>query len=95
VLLAYLAIRHAAAPPGLAAWVFAWPLAKIIAILPVSLNGLGLREGTLAALLVPFGAQAAQVVAAGLVWQGVLFAAGLLGGLLYLSTPGARKAVAE
>lgn len=95
VLLAYIAIRHAAAPPALAAWIFAWPLAKVIAILPVSLNGLGLREGTLAALLVPLGAQGAQVVAAGLVWQGVLFAAGLLGGLLYLSTPGARKTVTE
>ena len=95
VLLSYLAVTTGPGAPGLAAWIFAWPLAKIIAILPVSLNGLGLREGTLAALLTPFGADAAQVVAAGLIWQAVLFAGELMGGLFYLTTPGIRKAVAE
>ena len=63
-------------------WMFAWPLAKIIAILPVSLNGLGLREATLAAFLVPFGADGAVIVAAGLVWQAVLFAGGGIGALV-------------
>ena len=63
-------------------WMFAWPLAKIIAILPVSLNGLGLREATLAALLTPFGANAAVIVAAGLMWQAILFAAGGIGALV-------------
>lgn len=63
-------------------WIFAWPLAKIIAVLPVSLNGLGLREATLAGFLAPFGASAPAVVAAGLVWQVVLFAAGGFGALV-------------
>ncbi|MCX8954045.1 lysylphosphatidylglycerol synthase transmembrane domain-containing protein [Ruegeria sp. NA] len=63
-------------------WIFAWPLAKIIAVLPVSLNGLGLREATLAGFLAPFGASAPAVVAAGLVWQVVLFTAGGLGALV-------------
>ena len=67
-------------------WMFAWPLAKIIADLPVSLNGLGLREASLAALLVQYGADPAAVVAAGLVWQAVLFLAGGLGGLVFLLT---------
>lgn len=66
----------------LAAWFFAWPLAKIVAVLPISLNGLGVRESSLAALLVPLGADAAQVVAAGLVWQAVMFAAGAIGALV-------------
>jgi uncharacterized membrane protein YbhN (UPF0104 family) len=61
------------------AWYFAWPLAKILAVLPISLGGLGLREASLAALLTPFGAVAADVVAAGLVWQAVLFLTGALG----------------
>jgi glycosyltransferase 2 family protein len=65
-----------------AAWFFAWPLAKIIATLPLSLGGLGVRESTLAAFLVPFGASAAQVVASGLAWQGVLYLAGALGALV-------------
>lgn len=66
----------------MAAWLFAWPLAKIIATVPISLGGLGVRESSLAALLAPFGADAAQVVASGLVWQAVLWLAGLLGALI-------------
>ena len=66
--------------PG--AWFFAWPLAKLLAVLPVSLGGLGLREASLAALLGPFGAAPAQVVTAGLTWQAVLWLAGILGALI-------------
>jgi len=63
-----------------AAWFFAWPLAKLLAVLPVSIGGLGVREAGLAALLAPFGASAAIVVAVGLIWQTILIAGGLLGG---------------
>ena len=73
-------------------WMFAWPLANIIAILPVSLNGLGLREATLAAFLAPFGAEAAVIVAAGLMWQAVLFAAGGIGALVLALSGLTRKA---
>mgnify|MGYP002682597535 CR=1 FL=1 len=37
-----------------AAWIFGWPIAKIVATLPLSLGGLGVRESSLAALLAPF-----------------------------------------
>lgn len=74
------------------AWMFAWALAKVIAVLPISLGGLGVREATLAALLVPFGAVAAEVVAAGLAWQAILFITGGLGGIiLAISGPGAIR----
>lgn len=66
------------------AWFFAWPLAKLVAVVPISLSGLGVREASLAALMAPFGANAAQVVAVGLLWQSVLFAGGLIGGLAML-----------
>jgi len=75
-----LAIAVGVASP-VAAWFFAWPLAKILAIVPISIAGLGIREGGLAALLTPFGAQPAKVVVAGLLWQSILFAGGLIGGL--------------
>ena len=65
-----------------AVWFFAWPLAKLLAVLPIALNGLGLREATLAGLMVPFGASGAEVVAAGLAWQAVLFATGILGAIV-------------
>ncbi len=66
------------------AWFFAWSAAKIIAIAPVSLGGLGLREATLARLLAPFGGDPAQVIAIGLVWQTLLYASGLIGALALL-----------
>jgi len=68
------------------AWYFAWPLAKLIAIIPVSLAGLGLREGSLAVLMAPLGAEPARVVAVGLMWQAILFAAGVVGGIMFLLT---------
>ncbi len=74
-----------------AAWFFAWPLAKIIATLPISLGGLGVRESSLAALLVPFGAAAAEVVAAGLAWQGILYLAGALGALVLAVSGGSLR----
>lgn len=70
---------------ALAPWFFAWPLAKIAAVVPISLNGLGLREGVLATLLVPFGAASAAIVASGLVWQGIMFCAGVIGALIYFT----------
>ncbi|MCU9849593.1 flippase-like domain-containing protein [Defluviimonas sp. WL0024] len=74
-----------------AAWFFAWPLAKIIATLPVSLGGLGVRESSLAALLAPFGAAAAEVVASGLAWQGILYLAGALGALVLALSGGSFR----
>jgi uncharacterized membrane protein YbhN (UPF0104 family) len=63
----------------IAAWFFAWSTAKIVAIAPISLGGLGVREAVMASLLAPLGADPAQVVAIGLVWQTVLYASGLIG----------------
>jgi uncharacterized membrane protein YbhN (UPF0104 family) len=68
----------------LAVWFLVWPLAKITAFLPISLGGLAVREGTLAGLLLPFGVPAALSVVCSLLWQSVLIAGGLLGGLLWL-----------
>jgi uncharacterized protein (TIRG00374 family) len=62
-----------------AAWFFAWSTAKIVAIAPISLGGLGVREAVMASLLAPFGADPAQVIAIGLIWQTVLYASGLIG----------------
>jgi uncharacterized membrane protein YbhN (UPF0104 family) len=77
------------------AWFFAWSLAKLIAIVPISLSGLGVREASLAVLMAPLGADPAKVVAVGLMWQVVLFAAGMLGGILFLVTGRAREAGSE
>ncbi|WP_459355724.1 lysylphosphatidylglycerol synthase transmembrane domain-containing protein [Roseibium sp. M-1] len=72
----------------LGAWIFAWPLAKVIAVLPISLGGLGVREATLSAILATVGADAAGVVAAGLIWHLVLIAGALLGVGLWVGSKG-------
>jgi uncharacterized protein (TIRG00374 family) len=62
-------------------WLFAWPLAKIAAVMPITQGGIGVREAALVVLLAPFGAPAPQVLATGIVWEGVIITAGLLAGL--------------
>jgi glycosyltransferase 2 family protein len=66
----------------LRAWLFAWPLSKIAAILPITQGGIGVREGALVALLAPLGAPAAQVLATGIAAEGVIICAGLISGLI-------------
>lgn len=68
-------------PSSIAMWLFAWPLAKLIATLPISIGGLGVREASLSGLFAPFGVAAAPVVAASLMWQTIVTAAGLVGAL--------------
>jgi len=65
-------------------WFLVWPLAKVAALLPISLGGLGLRDATLGALLVPLGVPMALGVVASLVWQSVLIAGGLIAGGVWL-----------
>jgi len=65
-------------------WLFAWPLAKIAAVMPITQGGIGVREAALVVLLVPFGAPAGQVLATGIVWEGVIITGGLLAGLTAL-----------
>lgn len=62
-------------------WLFAWPLSKIAAVLPITQGGIGVREAALVVLLVPFGAPSAQVLATGIAAEGIIIAGGLLSGL--------------
>ena len=62
-------------------WIFAWPMAKFSALVPLTQGGIGVREATLAGLLLPFGAPPAMTVAVGLAWEGITIAGALLGGL--------------
>jgi glycosyltransferase 2 family protein len=75
-------------------WFFAWPLAKIAALLPLTQGGIGVREAALVGLLAPFGASGPLVLAAGLIWEGIIIAGGLIAGataflLSRLQTPSA------
>ena len=77
---------------GLGAWFFAWPLAKVSAMLPISIGGLGVREAALAVFLGRFGVAGASAVGLGLIWQTVVVAAALPGAAAYFfSRPQAAK----
>ena len=80
ILTALLAISCGLLLP-LRVWFFAWPLAKLAALLPLTQGGIGVREAALVGLLSPFGAPGHLVLAAGLVWEGVVIAGGLIAGL--------------
>jgi uncharacterized protein (TIRG00374 family) len=79
ILTARLAVACGLALP-LRVWLFVWPLAKLAAVLPLTQGGIGVREAALVALLAPFGAASHLVLAAGLVWEGVIVAGGLVSG---------------
>lgn len=55
------------------------PVVAMAQVLPVSVNGLGLREGALVLLLGPLGVPTAQAVALGLLMYGMNLAVSLLG----------------
>lgn len=63
------------------AWLFAWPLAKFAAVIPITQGGIGVREAALVVLLVPFGAPPVQTAAVGLAWEAVIISGGLIAGL--------------
>ncbi|HET8966349.1 MAG TPA: lysylphosphatidylglycerol synthase transmembrane domain-containing protein [Candidatus Acidoferrum sp.] len=66
-------------------WLFAWPLAKLAALLPLTQGGMGIREAVLVALLLPFGAPSSLTLASGLIWEGIIIAGGLIAGAVALA----------
>lgn len=66
---------------ALAPWFLAWTAAKLSAILPISLGGIGVREAALVSVLAAYGAPPDGALAVGILWQGALIS-GSLGGFL-------------
>ena len=72
-------------------WFIAWPLAKLSAMLPVSLGGLGVREAALALILARYGISFSHSVGLGLLWESVLVAGAAIGGIFYFLSVGQVK----
>jgi uncharacterized membrane protein YbhN (UPF0104 family) len=66
---------------ALAPWFLAWTAAKLGALLPISLGGIGVREATLVSVLAAYGAPADAVLATGLLWEGAMVV-GSVGGFI-------------
>ena len=73
---------------GPTAWLFAWSLAKLAGLAPIGFNGIGVRDGAFAFLMVPLLAAdglsreelLARALAASLLWQALLVVGSLLAG---------------
>jgi glycosyltransferase involved in cell wall biosynthesis/uncharacterized membrane protein YbhN (UPF0104 family) len=70
------------------AFFIAVPLVALAATVPISLQGVGIREGGLALLLSQYGVPPEQGAALGFLWFLVAGASGLLGGVIYLAHRG-------
>ncbi len=68
----------------LATWFAVVPLVALAVVLPISINGVGVRENALAVLLAPHGVAAESAVAVGLIWLASQIVTGLIGGGLFL-----------
>jgi uncharacterized membrane protein YbhN (UPF0104 family) len=64
-------------------WVLV-PMVTLLTLLPVSINGLGVREGGTLLFLTPLGVPTSTAVTLAFLWFCVFGAAGLSGGLVYL-----------
>jgi uncharacterized membrane protein YbhN (UPF0104 family) len=61
------------------------PLVDLVSILPISISGIGVREGSYVGLLYLAGVETSQGLAFGLLGFLVVLAASLLGGIIYVS----------
>jgi uncharacterized membrane protein YbhN (UPF0104 family) len=68
----------------LATWFGSIPLVSLAMVLPISISGVGVREGGLAVLLEPHGVARDQAVAIGLLWFLTTIVCGLIGGACFL-----------
>jgi uncharacterized protein (TIRG00374 family) len=68
------------------------PMVTLLTLLPVSLNGMGVREGGMVLFLTPLGISSATALSLSLLWFSVFAVASLMGGGVYffsnLSRPG-------
>ncbi|MFZ5876629.1 MAG: lysylphosphatidylglycerol synthase transmembrane domain-containing protein [Nitrospirota bacterium] len=63
------------------------PLIAVATMIPVSLNGLGVREGAFVFFMAQVGVPEAQALSLALLWLVVLTASSAIGGLVWLATP--------
>ncbi|MBI5970730.1 MAG: flippase-like domain-containing protein [Deltaproteobacteria bacterium] len=67
------------------------PLTTVISMLPISLSGLGIREGAFIFLFTRVGAAKEQAIALSLMWFAIMAIVSIVGGLEYLRLGGRRK----
>lgn len=84
VVLVWMVGQAIAAPiPASYYWILV-PMVTLLTLLPVSLNGMGVREGAMVLFLAPLGVPEGTALSLGFLWFCVFTTTGLCGGLVYL-----------
>lgn len=69
--------------PGVYYWVVV-PMVSLLTVLPLSLNGMGIREGGLVLFLTPVGATETTALTIAFLWFAATTSVSLAGGFVYL-----------
>jgi len=72
---------------GLTAFIFIVPIVSIISMLPISLGGIGVREGSLVFIMVSLGASNEKSAMVSLLLFAMILFFGIIGGLIYAIRP--------
>jgi uncharacterized membrane protein YbhN (UPF0104 family) len=84
VVLVWLVGQAVAAPvPATYYWVLV-PMVSLLTLLPISVNGMGVREGAMALFLAPLGIARGTALTLAFLWFAVTAVVSLAGGLVYL-----------
>ena len=83
----WLAARALGIELGLTAFIFIVPVVTIISMLPISLGGIGVREGSLVLMLVSLGAQNEKAAMCSLLLFAMLVIIAIIGGIIYGTRP--------
>ena len=71
----------------LALFILCVPIANVFASLPLTLNGLGIRETAYLVLFGMAGMRKEDAIALGLLWFAATMVGGLTGGIAFVTTP--------
>ena len=83
----YLAARSLGINLSLTSFFFIVPVVTIIAMLPITIGGMGLRENALVFFMVALGAQSGKAAMTSLVLFAMLLVLGIIGGIIYALRP--------
>jgi uncharacterized membrane protein YbhN (UPF0104 family) len=93
VVLVWLVGQAVQAPvPAYYYWIMV-PMVTLLTLAPVSLNGMGVREGATILFLTPLGVSQATALSLAILWFAVFTAASLIGGVFYLAHRPAKPEV--
>ncbi len=91
----YILARNLGIEVSLAYFFFFIPIATVITMLPISLGGLGIREGAFVYLFTMVGATKGQALSLSLIWYAVMVVVSMIGGVAFIKMGGHAREIPE